>query len=67
MKLSKQNQLRATAFITALYAAGHLAGKVTLEKDKSATTPAAAAVIASTLLYVWTYRGIKAQQAAERK
>lgn len=67
MKLTKENQLRATAFLTTCYVAGHQIGKVTIEKDKSAVAPAVAVLVTSAILYVWTYRGIKAQKAAERK
>ena len=67
MKLSKQNQIKATTFIAGCYAVGHLIGKRTIEKDKSATAPAVVALAVSAVLYAWTYRGIKAQKAAELK
>lgn len=67
MKLSKQNQAKATTFIAACYATGYLIGKRTIENDKDATAPAVVALAVSAVLYAWTYQGIKAQKAAELK
>ena len=67
MKLSKENQVKATTFLAACYATGHLIGKRTIENDKDATAPAAVAFAVSVVLCAWVYRGIKAQKAAELK